>query len=383
MEKKAYNRLVRTIRWSSMLGVLGLITVSASMHTLTGTVNHNVHTVCPFGGLESLYSLIQSGTLLRGIAYSSFVILAATVVVSIFLGRSFCGWICPLGTLQEIFNVIGKKIFKKKREIPRHIDRWLKYLKYVMLVFTIWVTWVYGELVIKSFDPWSSYLSILGLGGGGELIYVGIIILIALLLLSMVYNRFFCKYLCPLGAFLGIVSLISLVKIRRNENTCINCGVCNMVCPVGIDVMHQKTTGNAECIKCQLCTLSCPIKDTLEIRFSSKRKFKILTYGLVSIVLFFGVIFVSYTLGYFKTQQPKLSEIATSSKASPESIRGSATLTEISKAFSIPLDKLYKALNLDMKKVSPTTRLKDIKNKVSGFDVERVREAVKRLLEVH
>ncbi len=383
MKKKTYSKLVKSIRWSSMLGVLGLITVSATMHTLTGEVGHNVHTMCPFGGLESLYSLFQSGNLLRGIAYSSFVILAATIVVAIFLGRGFCGWICPLGALQEVFNTLGKRIFRKKREMPRRIDKWLKYLKYVMLVLIIWATWVYGELVIKSFDPWSSYLSLLGLGGGGELIYIGIVILIALLLLSMIYNRFFCRYFCPLGAFLGIVSLLSPVRIHRNEKSCVNCGVCNMVCPVEIDVMHQKTTGSAECIKCQLCTLSCPVKGTLEIKIASRKRLQILTYGLISIVLFFGVIYASYRMGYFKTTQPKLTEIAQVSKATPETIRGSTTLKEVSKAFSIPLDKLYKALNLDMKKVSPNTKLKDIKNKVTGFDVEKVRETVKKMLEGH
>ena len=124
-------------------------------------------------------------------------------------------------------------------------------------------------------------------------------------------------------------------------------------------------------------------KDTLQIRFRNKKRVKMLSYDLISLIVFSGVIFILYELGYSKTKQPRFSEIAKTTKATPESTRGSTTLKEISTAFFIPLDKLYKALSLDIKKSPPTMKFKDIKSKIGGFDTEKVREVMKKMVGGH
>ena len=98
----------------------------------------SVDFLCPFGGLETLYSLLIGDGFLKHTAASSVILLAGMLVMALIYRRSFCGTICPLGTLQGIFGAAGRKLLRRRFAVPLSVDRVARYLKYVVLaVFAV------------------------------------------------------------------------------------------------------------------------------------------------------------------------------------------------------------------------------------------------------
>ena len=259
------RRTARIVRWSILAAVLALVTVLGILHQKLG-VNKpvGVDALCPFGGLETLFSLLAGGGLIKQVAASSVALLVAAVVTALIFRRAFCGRICPLGYLQELFGGIGRKLFKRRLEMPAALDRPARYLKYVVLVAILVLTWNAGELVIRSYDPWVAYNHLTS----AELLTengIGLAVLVVALVGSLLYDRFFCTYACPMGAFLGLISRVSIFKVRRNAETCIDCKMCDKACAVNITVSEVDTVTSPECIDCGECVAACPVKDTLAI----------------------------------------------------------------------------------------------------------------------
>jgi len=249
------NKVVMYLRWSLLALFTVLITVSAYLHIANGGgKSPSIHALCPFGGLESLYQIFTTGSFVSKIFAGTMILFVITLVVAILFRRSFCGLICPFGAIQEFFGKIGQKIFKKKFIMPSQIDKPLRYLKYIILLVTVFYAWKTAGLWMSPYDPWSAYAHMSeGLESIWEESAVGLIILLVTILGSLLYDRFFCKYLCPMGALYGIVGKISPFKVVRDENDCISCGKCSKVCPMNIDVQNAKEVKSAECINCQTC----------------------------------------------------------------------------------------------------------------------------------
>ncbi len=185
-------------------------------------------------------------------------------IMSIAFGAVFCGWICPLGTFQEWLGKLGKKLFKEKYNtiVPQKIDKYLRYLRYFVLAWIVYVTAVTGKLVFGDIDPYHTLFTF----WSGEVTAQALAIMGVLAIASLIVERPWCKYACPLGALIGPFNAFRIFKIRRNENKCIACGKCNLVCPMGIKVSESKAIRNHQCISCLECTsdLSCPVADTVE-----------------------------------------------------------------------------------------------------------------------
>jgi len=237
----------------------------------------SLHAVCPFGGVVTIYTYFTEGAFVQKIHQSSFTLMWLILGLTLLFGPVFCGWVCPFGTVQEFIGKIGRKIFKKKYNnfIPLKLDRILRYLRYVILILVVVNTAISGKLLFANFDPyfalfniWSSEvtrLSLLVLG----LVLIGsllsLLVLGLVLIGSLFVERPWCKYLCPLGALLGIFNLFRIVKLKRNENICINCKVCDRACPMNIDISTSKVISDHQCISCLLCTdeIACPVSDSL------------------------------------------------------------------------------------------------------------------------
>lgn len=172
------------------------------------------------------------------------------------VGRMACGTICPFGYLQEILY----KFHSFKIRIPS----WMTYLKYAFLVGLVLVIPFY------SLQPWFSKLCPVGTLIGGlpwvtlnpeirmmihELFWVKIALLIAVVGLSAVAKRPFCRVVCPLGAIFSLFNRVSVLKLAYSESQCTHCDKCTRICPMDISV--YKDANNHNCIRCFDCT-QCP-----------------------------------------------------------------------------------------------------------------------------
>jgi len=368
------KKFVKYLRWALLGFFLTMVTVEAYLHQIQGGgAAPSVHALCPYGGLETLYSLAFSGTFLQKIFTGTMILLGITLVLALIFRRSFCGLICPFGALQEFFGVIGKKIFRKRFIIPGVIDKPLRYLKYIVLVVTLYFAWKSAGLWVDPYDPWAAYGHMsAGFGSLATEYLVGTIILVVVLIGSILYERFFCKYLCPMGALYAIASRISPSKIVRNEEACINCGLCSKSCPMNIDVANIHKVTTVECISCQSCVISCPINGALEYK-TGKKTIKTLALIILVVGLFFTGVFISKSTEIFQILPQKLTG---ESNLNTEEIKGYMSIKEVSIGTKIELKEVYKKLAIP-NEVPKDTRLKDVKNFVPGFDVEMVREKLK------
>jgi polyferredoxin len=140
----------------------------------------------------------------------------------------------------------------------------------------------------------------------------GAMVLGVLVVASLFVQNFWCRYLCPYGALLGITSLFSPTHIRRNPETCIDCAKCAKVCPSVLPVDKLITIKSAECTGCLECVAVCPAKDTLSLSLPKipalvPQAPKVPTWAMAAgiAVLFFGIVGFAKTAGYWDSQVPR------------------------------------------------------------------------------
>lgn len=223
---------------------------------------------CPIGSLQAMIgsehkiALYVSGFL---------------IFVGALFGRLACGWLCPLGFVQDLLHKIP---FPKKIKAFKG-DKLLRYLKYVILLVFVIILPLFALDDYGTSIPWfCKYICPSGMLFGGipltavnESIresagflfaYKGIFLAVTMLLAIIVY-RPFCKYICPLGAVYALFNKVSPLRIRNDTAKCIDCKKCEKSCKMNIDVLSD--LNSPECIRCGLCVKHCPTK-SLSMRFS-------------------------------------------------------------------------------------------------------------------
>ena len=195
-------------------------------------------------------------------------LLMAFVAMSLVAKKSFCSWLCPVGTLSEALARLGKKIFRRNFHLPRWFDIPLRGLKYLLLGFFVLIIGTMSSTAIEDYmhTPYGIIADVKMLNFFREMSQTAAIVLVVLVLLSVVIENFWCRYLCPYGALMGLVSLLSPLKIRRNPSACIDCGKCTRACPAALPVDRLVQIRSAECTACMACIASCPSEGAL--RFS-------------------------------------------------------------------------------------------------------------------
>ncbi|MCL6588468.1 MAG: 4Fe-4S binding protein [Firmicutes bacterium] len=187
----------------------------------------------------------------KPVIFQTIIILAVPIFFSLLWGRIFCGWICPWGAVQEFLRPD-----QNNRLLPMAVDRFLKYLKYLILITVAYLTWKNGQNFWNNYDPAQTLFTFQGSFQAG-------LILTGILLLSAFISRPFCKYLCPLGALLAVISKIAPFKMRADASKCLVCGKCvDGQCPmeaisafnIGVDLPQ---VSSLECIKCYRCQKDC------------------------------------------------------------------------------------------------------------------------------
>lgn len=368
-----WNKAAKWLRLLVLIGLLAWVTIESYLHqVLGGGKAPSVHALCPFGALESLYTLLFMGSFIQKIYSGTVVLLVLTIIIAILFRRSFCGLLCPFGALQEVFARFGKKVFKKRFIVPLKIDRPLRYLKYAVLLLTVGMAWYYGTLWMAPYDPYSAYSHITTISGSIEedpLALAGFILLAITILGSFLYDRFFCKYLCPVGAFYGIIGKISPTKIERNEKLCINCNLCNKACPVNINVAKASKVTDMECINCNECVLACPRKGALEVK-SIKRTLHPAAMLLIVAGLFFGTVFIAQVTGNYQIIPSALKE---GEIVSITEVKGYYTIEETALATGLSIREVYEKLAIP-EHISKNIKLKEISEEAPEYNFDEAKE---------
>lgn len=214
--------------------------------------------IMAFSELKELYKMIIGGSFNLIEVLPSFIQLTAIFLTTIIIGRFFCGWICLFGMYNDFIYEISKRLFKKKFKIDEEVDSILKYVKYIILIFLIIFVWTMGNTSLTPLSPWEAFAQIPDFSTILSSYFLGFIILILITIGSLFIERFFCRYLCPLGAVFNIISRFSIFKINKKRENCGKCKMCTINCSMGIPLYKIDEVKGRECINCLKCVEVCP-----------------------------------------------------------------------------------------------------------------------------
>ena len=214
---------------------------------------------CPLGALQNAVATSASRP--------AFYVVGVLMLFGLLLGRVICGWLCPVGMIQEILHRVPTPKLKKSR-----LTRALSCFKYVILaVFVVIIPGWYAlqrvpvPAFCKYICPAGTLEGAVGLlshpsnadifGMLGALFTHKFIILALTLAGSVFVYRVFCRFICPLGAIYSLFARIALIGVRIDRSACSGCGLCVRTCP-----MDVRRPGDRECVQCGQCAAVCPEK---------------------------------------------------------------------------------------------------------------------------
>jgi polyferredoxin len=256
----------------------------------------------PIASMMNLKVLLASGQMPRLHPAGMFLLIAFLAASWIFR-KSFCGWLCPVGTASEYLWKLGRQTFGRNFRLPRKLDVGLRSLKYLLLALFLYAVGSMSVPAIRAFleGPYGivddvkmlNFFRFLGLAGG---------IVVALLVIASVFvQNFWCRYLCPYGALMGIAALASPLRIRRETSQCIDCGKCAKACPSALPVDKLITIRSAECTGCLECVASCPAAGALMMAAPRRRRVPAWAMAAGVAVLFLGICGLAQWAGYWRT----------------------------------------------------------------------------------
>ena len=213
---------------------------------------------CPIGAFQAVVGSSKFSF--------SYYITGFLILLGVLLGRFICGFLCPFGWFQELLHKIPTKKLSTKKLKP------LTYLKYAVLLVMVFLLPAFLVNDVGMGDPFfCKYLCPQGVLEGaiplslansgiraalGKLFTWKFSILLSVIVLSVLFYRPFCKWLCPLGAFYALFNRVSLFQMKVDKNKCVSCGKCARACKMDVDV--TKTPNHTECIRCGMCIRACP-----------------------------------------------------------------------------------------------------------------------------
>lgn len=272
----------------------------------------------PIAGLMNLKYFVLTGDA-PVVHPAAMFLLMAFLVISVLMKKAFCSWLCPIGTISENLWKLGRKIFKKNFRVPTWLDLPLRSLKYLILGFFGFFVAVMSAEQIAGFmqSPYAMVADVKMLNFFRYMGETAAIVLLALVVLSVVIENFWCRYLCPYGALMGLASVLSPVKIRRDKEACIDCGKCSKACPSHLAVDKLVQIRSVECTACMECVASCPAEHALQFAMAPARDADVekrwkgrvvgpVATAAVVVVLFVGTVAIAKATGHWATDFPRM-----------------------------------------------------------------------------
>ena len=292
---------------------------------------------CPMGGLQAFATYLAQNSLPCSMSSLQVMMGLALVAAVVLFSKLFCGFLCPLGTVQDIIKRLRVKFRIKSVKIANGsaIDKILRIIKYALLFLIFYMTVEESELFCKNLDPYYAVAT----GFQGEItLWMSIVSICVLVIGSLVVDMFWCRYLCPLGAIsnslkfwvwigvlfgiyyaanvigagipwavlLGAFCIIGyllevfnakpkyqILHVLKNESACNNCGLCQKMCPYHIDLrtFHNGKINHVDCTLCGECIAACANKAlNVGIKENKVGKFRKVVPALLAVALtLFGI----------------------------------------------------------------------------------------------
>jgi polyferredoxin len=260
----------------------------------------------PIAALMNLKFWITTG-LVPSMHPAGMFLLIAFLAMSIVFRKAFCSWLCPVGAFSEWLWKLGRDTFKRNFALPRWLDIALRSLKYVLLSLFAWVVVTMSPRAIQEFleSPYGVVADVKMLDFFRYMSVTTAVVLAVLVVASIFVKNFWCRYLCPYGALMGLAALLSPLRIRRDPVKCIDCAKCAKACPSLLPVDQLVQIKSAECLGCMECVAVCPAEGALDMQFiPAKRRVPAWTIAAGVAVIFLGVVFAAKVAGHWGTEIP-------------------------------------------------------------------------------
>jgi polyferredoxin len=258
----------------------------------------------PIGALVSFKYWLFSGTI-HPVHPAALIIFLAILLMSLLAKKSFCSWFCPVGTISESVHKLGRRMFGTNYRIWRWLDIALRGIKYLLLL--LFVKFILLDMPVDALKgfldaPYWAVSDVKMLYFFTRMSVTTVVVLAVLILLSLFYKMFWCRYLCPYGALLGLISMLSPFKIRRDKDGCTGCKRCTAACPSDLKVHECKTVSSPECTGCSTCVERCPEQNVLAMQpFFWTSPLKVWIFPAFLLFVFFAVIASGMASGHWYT----------------------------------------------------------------------------------
>lgn len=250
------------------------------MKKMTPIQNKKIHTFVR-AGIQLLFFLFFPSAFVAGwngvkyiftqlgrqesVEMNSFVVVLCTLLAyTIVFGRFFCGYACAFGTFGDAVRAAYVWTCKKSKKKPRTWkESWSRIclcLKYFVMAGIVMLCFLGRYSALRGSSPWDVFSMVTAgnfkLGAYG----MGVALMVVILIGMAFCERFFCRFLCPMGAVFTLMPVISLFSLKRTREECVKgCSGCKRVCPSNLDLPENEMTDvPGECIQCGKCVHACP-----------------------------------------------------------------------------------------------------------------------------
>jgi polyferredoxin len=266
----------------------------------------SVEAFLPISSLMSFTYFVKTG-IANQVHPAGLVIFSLTLIGAVVIRNGFCSWVCPIGSISEMIYKLGRKVFGRNLSLPLWLDRGLRGIKYFLLAFFLYIILPMSAGDLRGFihGPYNRIADVKLYFFFSHISTLAFVIIMTLVFSSLFIKHFWCRYGCPYGALLGLLSRISPFHIQRKADRCLSCGSCDRSCPNSIAVSQLTHIRSEECRACFSCLEACPRPNVLNFGTGPiLRTVPKAVYALVILLIFLGLPLVFSALGYWESETP-------------------------------------------------------------------------------